>query len=267
MLKLKKKKRYKTPETINETMLNQIKRKKRLRLYRRIKRFLALVAIILISIVYFKSDFSKVKSYKVSENQFYTQDEILKIANLNTETYFLTPSILIEKDLEKDALIGKADLKKDFKGQFKLKVTESKVIGYLDKDNNTVLVQGKGINKVGHYNNLELPRIIGLNDEQLELLDKGFEEVDKELPFMISEITYHKESYNNNMVMFIMNDGNRVVSGYNGLYLLNNYKAILPMLTGKQACLYLDDISGNIIKQTQCGVIAQEINEDEEVSE
>lgn len=266
---MKKKKETIIPETINETMLRQIKRKKKQRARRRIKRFITLIILVSISIAYFKSDFSKVKSYKVSKNQFYTQEEVLKIANLNLDTYFLTPSFLIEKQLEEDPLIESAEIKKNFEGQFIIDITESKVIGYLADDVNSVLVQGEGLNKVNHYNSLELPRIYGLNENQLKELDSGFAKIDKELPFMISEILHHSESYNDDMVMLIMNDGNRVVSGYNGLYLLNNYFAILPQLSGHYVCLYLDDISGNIIKQTKCGVSASNLEElnEEEVSD
>lgn len=263
-----RRKKSKAPETINETMLRQIRRKKKLRLYRRIKRMIALVFVIVLSVAYFRSDISKVKSYKVNENQFYTQEEVLKIGDLDLDTYFLTPSFIIEKKLEKNPLIEKADVKKNLEGQFEINITEAKVIGYLNDDEKSVLVQGEGVNKVNTYNNLELPKISGLNDEQLKLLDTNFEQIDKELPFMISEIIQYSESYNNNMVMLVMNDGNRVVSGYNGLYLLNNYKNILPQISGHHICLYLDDISGNIIKQTKCGISAQIVEkETEEVSE
>lgn len=265
---MKKKNNSNMPETISETMLRQIKRKKRLRLYRRIKRMFALIALISIVVAYFKSDFSKVKSYKINENQFYTEEEILKTADLDLETYFLTPTFVIERKLEENPLIEKAELKKDFSGQFKIRITDAKIIGYLSDDTKKVLVQGRGVNTINRYNNLELPRISGLNEEQLALLDSGFEKVEKEYTFMISEILHHSESYNNNMVMLIMDDGNRIVSGFNGLYLLNNYKAIKPQLTGHQVCLYLDDISGNIIKQTKCGVSAKPIEEsNEETSE
>ena len=50
-----------------------------------------------------------------------------------------------------------------------------------------------------------------------------------------------------------MNDGNRITTSYKCIYLLNRYRKILPQLEGTHVCLFIDEYSGNIIKQnTDC---------------
>ena len=111
-----------------------------------------------------------------------------------------------------------------------------------------------------------IPRIGDFTQEQLEMLDDAFEKVNSEVLAMVSEILPHVESYNDQMVRIIMNDGNRVTTSYGGIHLLNSYKKILPQLEGTHVCLFMDEFTGNIIKQnTDCtGSVNEENPENNE---
>lgn len=240
--------------SIEESLLRQVKTKKRKRRNKRIARFLLLVCIVSMVIFYLVSDMSKVKSLTVQNNTYYSDEQILEIAGLDYDSnYVLTPRLWVNYLLEKDPLIKDAKLKKDLQGGFTIIIEEEKIIGYLESDASQLLIQGVGLVDVENVSTKSVPRIGEFTLEQLEELNEAFVEVDSKILTMISEILPHSESYNSEMVMLIMNDGNRVTSSYNGISLINRYKQILPQLEGTHVCLFMDELSGSIIKQnTEC---------------
>lgn len=237
--------------TVEETVLKNLKKNKRKRIFKKLKGFMILILIISGIIFYLKNDISKVSKFTVIENKFYTNNQILKIANLDDKTYFLKPSFLIENDLKNNPLINNAEVKKTLEREFIISIQESKVIGYLSENSNKVLIQDIGICEIDKYNKMSLPRIVGFNENELVSLKEGFKNVDEKMIGLISEILPHSETYNDDMVMLIMNDGNKIISDYKGLYLLNNYTKVLPQLKGSHIYLYMDYMSGNIIKKAE----------------
>ena len=240
--------------SIEESLLRQVKRKKRKRRNRKIIRFLLVVLVLSMSVFYLISDISKVRALTVKDNIYYSDQQILEKANLDYDSrYVLTLGIWVNYKLEKDPLIKDAKLKKDLYGGFTITIEEEKVIGYLMNDENQLLIQGQGIYEIENISLKNIPRIGEFNEEQLDELNQAFKDVDANILTMISEILPHSETYNSDMVMLVMNDGNRVISGYDGISLINQYKKILPQLEGTHVCLFMDELSGSIIKQnTDC---------------
>lgn len=237
--------------SIEEKLLRQVKKKKRKRRNRRIARLVLFLVFISMIIFYLMSDMSKVKSLTVKNNMYYSDEQILEIAQVDYDTnYVLTPGFLINYKLKKDPLIHSSSLHKDLHGGFTITVEEEKVIGYLEDNNHLLLIQGNGIEKISNISLKSIPRIGAFSDAQLLKLDDAFEKVDSSIVTMISEILPHSETYNDEMVRIVMNDGNRITTSYEGIYLINSYKKILPQLEGTHVCLFMDELSGNIIKQS-----------------
>ena len=236
--------------TIEERLLRQVNKKKRKRRNKKILKFVLMVGLISMIVFYLVGDISKVKSLTVKNNHYYSDRQILEIAGIDYDSrYVLTLGLWVNYKLERDPLIKDAHLKKDLHGGFTIEVEEERIIGYLKTDTNLVLIQGKGIVKIKDVSLSHMPRIGEFSNEQLNKLNKSFETVDASLLTMISEIVPHSETYNNDMIMLIMNDGNRVITGYNGISLINQYKRILPQLEGTHVCLFMDELSNSIIKQ------------------
>lgn len=236
--------------TIEEKLLKQVKQKKRKRRNKKILKFLLMVGFISMIVFYLFGDISKVKSLTVKNNRYYTDRQVLEIAGIDYESrYVLTIGLWVNYKLERNPLIKDAHLKKDLHGGFTIDIEEERIIGYLKSDTNLVLIQGKGIVKLEDVSLSFMPRIGEFSNEQLTKLNKSFETVDASVLTMISEIIPHSETYNNDMVMIIMNDGNRLISGYDGISLINQYKRILPQLEGTHVCLFMDELSNSIIKQ------------------
>lgn len=236
--------------TIEEKMLQKVKKRKRKKRNRKIIRFIFLLCTVSLFILYLISDSSKVRSLTVQNNSIYSDEEILSKAKLNYQSsYLLTNRFWVNHLLKKDVLIKNASMSKDLQGGFTIYIEEEKIIGYINEQPSSLLVQGKGLLDVKNIDVSNIPRLSNFSDQQLAKLDDAFEKVEPSIIAMISEILPHLESYNAEMVKIIMNDGNRITTSYEGVYLLNQYKHILPQLNGTHVCLFMDEYSGNIIKQ------------------
>lgn len=236
--------------SIEEKLLQQVDKKRKKRRNRRLIKMVLILSTICLLFFYLMSDMSRVKTLTVLNNTYYTDEQILDKAELDYHSsYVLTIRFWVNHLLEEDPLIKKASLKKDLKGGFTIYIEEEKVIGYLKNDPSSLLIQGKSIQNVKDVSVENIPRIGDFNNDQLQELDEAFKDVDNEILMMISEILPHAESYNDQMVRIIMNDGNRVTTSYKGISILNSYKKILPQLEGTHVCLFMDEFTGNIIKQ------------------
>lgn len=244
---------------LEKRYLSQLNRKRKIRTRRRLLRFVGLLIVALLVFAYFSSDISKVKTLTVENNMLYSDDQILEKAGLDYQSsYILNPGFLIKMRLKEDPLIKDVSVTKTWGGGIMVSVEESLVIGYLKNAPQTLLVQGIGkfnAKDLSQLNAVMIPRIGGFTDEQLTMLDEAFEKVDKEVMPLISELEPYVTSYDENMVQFVMIDGNRVTTSMKGIEMLNSYRSVLKELEGTHVCLYMDDISGNIFKEVDdCSV-------------
>ncbi len=88
------------------------------------------------------------------------------------------------------------------------------------------------------------PVIDGFSKKERQNLAKAFSykgsEVTQEIIAMIAEISPHKESYDDHMVKFVMQDGNKIYSSYESVQLLNAYKKTLKNLKKDHVCFVMD---------------------------
>lgn len=244
---------------LEKRYLSQLNRKKKIRTRRRILRLVGLLIIALLVVAYFSSDISKVKTLTVENNMLYSDEQILSKAELDYQSsYVLNPGFLIKMRLKNDPLIKDVSVTKTWGGGITISVDESLIIGYLKDAPQTLLVQGIGklnADELSQLNAVMIPRIGSFTDEQLTMLDEAFEKVDKDVMPLISELEPYVTSYDENMVQFVMIDGNRVTTSMKGVEMLNSYRSVLKELEGTHVCLYMDDISGNIFKEVDdCSV-------------
>lgn len=241
----------------------QDKKKKRKQRWKRMKYILFFGGIIIGS-AYFLSDYSKVKSLSVSGNLYYSDSDILNMADLSYETrYIIMPKVLIQWNLGKSDIIESVDVFKTINGAIHLEVKEKKALGYyIGEDAKTYLViassplQKVEVSEEDKDSLLHYPLLTGFDDEQLQNLVNAFNqnkrEVGVEMISMISEMTPYKRSYDENMVKFTMQDGNTIFSSYDAVPLLNDYKAVLRKTPGNHVCLDMDENTASITSTAEC---------------
>lgn len=207
--------------------------------------------------IYFLSDDSKVRSLAVDGNYYYTPQQIYRIAGLNTESrILLEPSFMVEKRLEEDPLIEKAQV--SVSGQsVHIQVEEKLIIGYYLKDGQNYVLCRNGesiaIDDQSYMKNLiHVPLLADLSDETMQAICSQFQQypeyLNREILEKIAEILPWSESYDQNMLKLIMQDGNLVFTSISDLQMITNYQLVLTELVGEDVCLILDSANGAIDK-------------------
>lgn len=209
--------------------------------------------------VYYFSNDSKVRVLACEGNYYYTDSQIYKMAHITKETrLWLVPSTLMETQISHDGLIDRAKVKKT-SGKISINVSEKFAIGYYIEDGTTYIltIDGDAIEVKDEYkeNLIHLPLISGFTKKQrLEICSRLKEKENKlshDVIEKISEIVPFTSSYDENMIEFIMRDGNSVFSSLDSLSMLVKYTAVLTKLKGTSACLVLDS-SHNAVDKINC---------------
>lgn len=226
----------------------QDKKKNRKKVRRRKRLLITAVCVFLVAI-YFTSDLSKVETLHVNGNSYYSKEEVLVKAGLSYDSrYAILPSWYIASKLEKDDMILDATVDKSFDGNITVDITEKTIVGYFVEGNKNYVLFDDGTQKVMDEKHIEkivnYPLIDGFNKKERENLAKAFskkgEKVDQEILKMISEMAPHKESYDDHMVKIVMQDGNKIYTSYDSIYILNSYKQTLKKLKKDHVCFVMD---------------------------
>lgn len=237
------------------------KKKKRKKRKKKVRNSSYIIFIIFI-LIYFSSDMSDVKKMSVEGNQFYSKNEILEIAGLSYQSkHILLPSFFLQYKLEKNSLIQRAAVEKNWYGNIHINIEEAQVLGYyIDESGMMKLVLPRPYKEIQvdqkHQSSvLRYPLISNFDGENLEKLAKAFsqkgKEISQDIISMISEILPFQRSYDANMVKIVMQDGNIVFSSYDGIVLLNDYKKVVKELKDSNMCLELDTVNNSILS-TKC---------------
>ena len=234
----------------HEERLKKTKARRRRTIRRRHRLHLIIaLGIVLLILLYFASDLSKVRSLRVEGNRFYSDEQICEMAGVGYDTrYLLRPAFLMENALKGGSLIEDVQVEKSWNGDIRIKVEEKHVIGYLVQEDAYVLLCSSGEqitlqeDEIGSIVNY--PLLNGFTDEQLDSIAQAFDEVSEEvgaeLIERISEILPYETSFNQNMMKIVMRDGNTLYGSYDSVGLLQIYQAALEQLEGKNVCFYMD---------------------------
>ena len=181
----------------------------------------------------------KVRSFYVSNNQYLTDEEVLKELKLNKKSSFLLTNEIMEKGIiKKSKFIKDIDIKRTLDLEFKIKVTEYNLLFYDKNDNKTVIENGE---KIDYLDN-RIPVLINeiSDDSVYKNLVKKMNKVDKNTKEMISEITYSPNGIDKERFLLSMNDGNYVYVTLTKLSKINEYRSIINSVENKKGILYLD---------------------------
>ena len=235
-----------------ESIANENKRKKKMRRSRR-RKFLFILVLLLI-VVYFVSDFSNINVVETSGNEYYSKQQIMKIANISYDAKSIfAPSFLIENRLENDALIKDASVSKSWGGVISVRIEEEKLLGYyIDKNKYYLWVPNEDPIQMEDKDKLaNVPYLNGLNKEQMGMFAKSIKDVKKENIALISEVLHYETSYDKNMLKLIMQDGHIVYTTFKGLALMDSYTEMLKGLKTDLKCIVFAEET-NTMYTTQC---------------
>lgn len=209
--------------------------------------------------VYFFSEDSRIKALVCTGNTFYSDAELYQTAKISTQTRpLLTPKFVLEDRLESLPLVQSASVYQEGK-ILKIEITEQTVIGYYVSENKNYALPLEGdpieITEDHLENIVHFPLIAGFTKKQRQNLQKQFQEhqdvLGKEIIEKIAEIVPYESSYDANMLQITMQDGNKIYTSLDSLYMLSNYTSLLSSLQGENACLFLDS-ENSAIEKVNC---------------
>lgn len=199
--------------------------------------FLFILALIVIAIFFFSC--IPVKGYYIKGNLYYTDDEILKMTELDKYPSFLfTNSYDVSKKIKNNKLIEKIKIKKNLFLEFDVIVYEKKMLFYDMKINKTILDDGQAID----IKNENIPSLINeVPDKKVYCkFLKKMKLINSDTMGIISEIKYDPNDIDKERFLVSMNDGNYVYLTLSKFSKINDYLKISKTLQGKNGILYLD---------------------------
>lgn len=206
-----------------------------------ILKILIIILILGSLIFYFKN--MKIKNIYVTGNNILKDQEIIELAGINNyPNLFQTSSKKIEKKIKLNPLIDSVKVKKTFLGKITINIKEYNLLLKNEIDNTIYLDNGQKI--ANDMNIIGLPTLT--NDVDKDILNKFLKKlntINKDILSKISEITYSPNEYDQDLFLFLMNDGNYVYITTTRLDNINKYENVLLELEGKKGIIYLD--SGN----------------------
>lgn len=203
-------------------------------------------------IIYFFSDYSKIKGIEVVGNNWLSDDKVIELSGLNENSRsLLLFDFIVQNRLSQEPLIESSSLSLNDQGIVTLEIKEKELIGYryLDKPE-MITKEGTLIEMGSEYISFlsRIPLITGFYDEEDDLilkLAKAFATVDQKKIEQIAEIHQVTYSYDDYGILCIMQDGNQIYGSFYSMEMLNSYNEVVSALKGKKSCIYIDEMSGN----------------------
>ena len=210
----------------------------------------AFFSLIIIGVIYFSLDVSKIKQININGNYYLSDNKILEISELSKDDRFLlTMPWSIKRKIEQNVLIQETKVDMLDGLIVDINVKEKAPIGYAYENGSNVLILDNDERITIDNENISLitkvPLLEGFSGEELVLIEQNIKECDKDIINEISEIhKYPNLKYQ--YVEIIMRDGNYIFTSPYGLKMLNKYYDIeSSYIKDKYVCYYFEDISGN----------------------
>lgn len=214
------------------------KKKKRKKLRVRNLFIFLLILICLFGIGYLLT-LVKVRTYFVYNNNYLTDEQVLKELKLNNNSSFLLTNKALEKVyIRKSKFIKDINIHRTVDLELKIDVTEYKMLFYDNNLKKTVIENGEKID----YLDTDIPVLINeIPDKNVyNNLVKKMNKIDINTMKMISEITYSPNGIDKERFLLSMNDGNYVYVTLTKLSKINEYKSIINSVENQKGILYLD---------------------------
>lgn len=232
-------------EVVEYKEVKKERRKKHLK--KRIFRLLILLGIVA---VYFISDLSNVKKVNVVNENILSKEEVIKAVGIHSKSKFLLLHDIFKKPAN-NIFIEDYSIINHFQGEITIDVKEIKLVGYIVHEENIEFISEKAKkmnSKILPDYIIRLPKVNSIEEVFIEKLSVNLGKIDQNVIARISEIQPYETSYDKNMVILIMEDGNKIYSSMNDLHLMNKYNHILESISGTNQCIQLDDATNSAYK-------------------
>lgn len=201
--------------------------------------FLALFFLFIVIFLIILLSKMPVLGFYISGNNYYTDNEILKITGLDKyPSYLFTSNINIKKKIKDDPILESVKINKTLLGKFKVEVKEKRILFYNINIKKSITSNGE---EIDFYDKNSPVLVNNINDKNVyNSFLKKMKKVDKSILDNISEIKYDPNAIDKERFLISMNDGNYIYLTISKFTKINDYLKISKTLGNKNGILYLD---------------------------
>lgn len=201
--------------------------------------FLALFFLFIVIFLIILLSKMPVLGFYISGNNYYTDNEILKITGLDKyPSYLFTSNINIKKKIKDNPILESVKINKTLLGKFKVEVKEKRILFYNINIKKSITSNGE---EIDFYDKNSPVLVNNINDKNVyNSFLKKMKKVDKSILDNISEIKYDPNAIDKERFLISMNDGNYIYLTISKFTKINDYLKISKTLGNKNGILYLD---------------------------
>lgn len=236
------------------------KAKKKLKARKKLYSIFALMGIIgallLICVIYILLPGSNVRSVKIVNNNYLSDEYIQELTGISTRSEYvlLFPSLKAFK-ASRSPLVNGVKIERGPNKTVIIDVDENPIMGYRYTEGMELVLGDGSIIKFDqkYIKGLTiLPMFMNVQDDKVAQVAIAMSRLDFDTISRIAEVRDFSLSYDTNMVKFIMDEGYAVYSSIDGIPLLKNYIDIITTTTSPNKCIYLDyDHNNAIVRNCQ----------------
>ena len=201
--------------------------------------FLALFFLFIVIFLIILLSKMPVLGFYISGNNYYTDNEILKITGLDKyPSYLFTSNINIKKKIKDNPILESVKINKTLLGKFKVEVKEKRILFYNINTKKSITSNGE---EIDFYDKNSPVLVNNINDKNVyNSFLKKMKKVDTSILDNISEIKYDPNAIDKERFLISMNDGNYIYLTISKFTKINDYLKISKTLGNKNGILYLD---------------------------
>lgn len=210
-----------------------------------------IAGIFLLLVIYYFLPVSRVRAVSVTGSQYLDPSYIAKESQVSLKNrYYMVIPALVERRLEKDPMIEKAEVTLADGNVIHINVVEKQPFGYRYEEEPMILFTDntKAVMKSEYLDIIaRIPMISGFeDDEQTRLLADAFEKVDRSVVEDMSEISQIALSYDDQTMCILMRNGGYFITNYYNLEKINSYNKIYSSMRDKSYCIWATIKGSNI---------------------
>lgn len=228
-----------------EDRVPKLKEKRKRKAKKKLKRLLFTLFLLVLTVLYFDSPYSKVETVSISGTKYVTEEEIKQWCEVDDETIFLfTRNNKLESKLLEHPEIKSAKVGHVFPNELTITVEENEVIGYFAEGEKLypILETGEVLKEKPITYSDQLPVFTNFkNDSTLTRTVEEMLQLPEEVLNDISEVCYAPSEEDAGLVYLYMNDGNMIKTSPNSLAEnVSHYPSMVAQLGGKKGVIDME---------------------------
>lgn len=195
-----------------EDRIPKLKEARKKKANRMLMYYLSILFVLILIVIYLQSPLSNVKTVHIEGNKYISDEEMLKLTEINDKTniWEVSSGKLADK-IRVEPLIKEVSVSRKLPQTVEVVVEEYPIVGFMESENNHLILLPNGETITMENNQIDLadaPLLKGFDDAKLrEQMAKELSITDEEIFHLISEVILQESESTQTKILLYMNDG------------------------------------------------------------